>query len=65
MEGRTTGRWLEIGTSNIGSDGVNGTHNVDIDRLPLGFGGHILLVPIGTKPPEPVPEPERPGEGRG
>jgi hypothetical protein len=35
-ESRTTGSWLEIGTSNIGSDGIKGTHHVDIDRLPVG-----------------------------
>lgn len=61
-ESRTSWRWLEIGTANIENDGKNGAHQVDIDRLPVfGFGGHIRLVPIGTKPPEPEAEPERPG----
>jgi hypothetical protein len=65
-ETRTTGRWLEIGTSNIGSDGINGTHHLDIDRLPVGgFSGRVLLVPIGTKPSDPLPDPERPGEDQG
>jgi hypothetical protein len=53
-ETRTTGRWLEIGAANIESDGKNGAHHIYIDRLPLGgFGGHILLQPVGTKPPNP------------
>jgi hypothetical protein len=60
---RTTGHWLEIGSANIESDGKNGAHHVFIDRLPVGgFGGHILLHKIGAKPPDPQPEPERPGE---
>ena len=63
-ETRTSWRWLEIGTANIEVDSKNGTHHVDLDRLPVGgFGGHILLQPIGTKPPEPQAEPERPGAG--
>lgn len=62
-ETRTSGRWLEIGSANIESDGRNDAHHIFIDRLPVGgFGGHILLHPIGTKPPDPQPEPERPGE---
>jgi hypothetical protein len=53
-ETRTTGRWLEIGAANIESDGKNGAHHIYIDRLPLGgFGGHILLQPVGTNPPNP------------
>lgn len=65
-ETRSSGRWVEIGTANIAGDPKNGTHFADIDRLPVGgFGGHILFVPIGTKPPDPRPEPERPGEETG
>jgi len=61
-ETRTVGRWLEIGTANIQRDGAGG-HHVYLDRLPLGgFGGHILLQPVGVRPPDPLPEPERPGE---
>jgi len=62
-ETRTSGRWLEIGAANIDVDGKNGVHHISIDRLPVGgFGGHITLHPVGTKPPDPQPEPERPGE---
>jgi hypothetical protein len=62
-ETKTSWRWLEIGTANIDADGKNGAHQVDLDRIPLGgFGGHIKLVPIGTKPPDPQNEPERPGQ---
>ena len=54
---------MEIGTANIKPDGTSGSHLIDLDRLPLGgFGGHILLQPIGVRPPDPMPEPERPGE---
>jgi hypothetical protein len=53
-ETRTSGRWLEIGTAYIQSDGKAGGHHVYLDRLPIGgFGGHILLQPIGVKPPDP------------
>jgi hypothetical protein len=63
-ETRTSWRWLEIGTANLDADGRNGTHQVELDRLPVGgFGGHIRLVPIGTKPPDPPSEPERPAQG--
>jgi len=62
-ETRSSGRWLEIGTANIRPDGTTGGHYVDLDRLPLGgFGGHILLQPIGVRPPDPMAEPDRPGE---
>jgi hypothetical protein len=62
-ETRTVGRWLEVGTANIQRDGAGGGHHVYLDRLPLGgFGGHILLQPVGVRPPDPLPEPERPGE---
>jgi hypothetical protein len=64
-ETRTSGRWLEIGEANIQSDGTNGAHQVYLNRLPMGgFSGHFLLQPIGTKPPNPQPEPERPGENQ-
>jgi len=63
-ETRTSGRWLEIGTANIQGDAANGGHHIHLDRLPLGgFGGHILLVPTGAKPPDPSSEPERASEG--
>ena len=54
---------MEIGTANIKPDGTSGGHHINLDRLPLGgFGGHIILQPIGVRPPDPMPEPERPGE---
>ncbi len=62
-ETRTNGRWLEVGTAKIGADGTTGGHYVFLDRLPIGgFGGHILLQPIGVRPPDPLAEPGRPGE---
>ncbi len=62
-ETRTSGRWLEVGTAKIRPDGTTGGHYIYLDRLPIGgFGGHILLQPIGVRPPDPIAEPERPGE---
>ena len=62
-ETRTRSRWLEIGEAQIQIDGAAGTHHVNLNRLPLGgFGGHIMLFPRGQKPPEPIPETERPAE---
>jgi len=62
-ESRASGRWLEIGVANIEVDGRTGAHHVYIDRLPVGgFGGHILLQPIGVPPPDPQVAPSRPGE---
>jgi hypothetical protein len=54
-ETRTSGRWLEIGVANIDSDGKNGVHRIYIYRLPVGgFGGNVLLQPIGTKPADQI-----------
>jgi hypothetical protein len=62
-ETSTSGRWLEIGVAKVESDGENGSHHIHIDRLPIGgFGGHILIHPIGSRPPDPQPVPARPGE---
>ena len=59
-ESRIAFRWLDIGTARIEEDG-RGNHQVYIDRLPVGgFNGRIYLSPIGVKPPEPTPEPQRP-----
>jgi hypothetical protein len=61
-EGRTAFRWLEIGAARIEDDGT-GNHQVYVDRLPVGgFSGRIHLSPIGTKPPDPTPQPRRPDE---
>jgi hypothetical protein len=57
-ETRECGRWLEIGTASVRTDNSSGGHHVYLDRLPIGgFGGHILLQPIGVKPPDPEPGP--------
>jgi hypothetical protein len=56
-ETRTTGRWLEIGTAYIESSSTAVSHQVYIDRLPVGgFAGHIRLQPVGVKPPDPEPQ---------
>jgi hypothetical protein len=60
-EGRSVFRWLEIGDARIESGGP-GTHHVYLDRLPVGgFGGHVILLPIGVAPPD--PDPQRPDDG--
>lgn len=62
-ETRTRFRWLEVGEAELQPDGGSGSHHVYLDRLPVGgFTGHIVLHPRGTRPPDPIPEPERPGE---
>lgn len=62
-ETRTRFRWLEIGEAELQLDGRNGSHHVYIDRLPVGgFTGHIALHPRGTRPPDPLPEPETSGD---
>jgi len=63
-ESRLRSRWIEIGHARIYRDG-NNVHHVYLDRLPIGgFSGHVHLSPVGVKPPEPEPQPERP-EGNG
>ena len=53
-ESRTTGIWLEIGTAYIRAD-AGGAHHIYLNRVPLGgFGGHLLLQPLGVSPPEPA-----------
>jgi hypothetical protein len=62
-ENRQISRYIEIGSARIEKD-LNGVHHVYLDRLPIGgFTGHVYLSPKGVKPPDPKPEPERPGEG--
>ena len=64
-EGRKFGRWLEIGTARTEGQGA-GLIRVYLDRLPIGgFTGGVLLSPIGTVPPMPEPQPQRPGQGSG
>lgn len=60
-EGKRYGRWLEIGKVRLDSDGVI---HVFLDRTPVGgFNGYAHCSPIGVKPPDPEPPPQRPGEG--
>ena len=55
-EGKSHGRWLEIGTARLESTGAI---HLFLDRTPIGgFNGYSYLAPIGAKPPP--PEPERP-----
>jgi hypothetical protein len=62
-ETRNRLRWLEVGEAELQLDGRSGSHNIYLDRLPVGgFTGHIVLHPCGTRPADPVPEPARPGE---
>jgi hypothetical protein len=58
-EGKRTSRWLEIGKAKLESD-TNVIH-VSLDRTPVGgFNGYVYLAPVGTKPQEPDPQPDRP-----
>jgi hypothetical protein len=54
------GRWLEVGEARFEKDGIA---HVFLDRLPIGgFTGYVYLSPMGTKPPVPELQPERPGQ---
>lgn len=60
-ESRLRSRWIEIGHARIEAES-GGVHHVFLDRLPIGgFAGHVYLSPVGVKPPEPEPQPDRPG----
>jgi hypothetical protein len=60
-ESRTRSRYIEIGHARIEKAGD--IHQVFLDRLPIGgFTGHVFLSPIGVKPQDPEPQPERPVE---
>jgi hypothetical protein len=55
--GKKLGRWLEVGSGRIDSDGVH----VFLDRTPVGgFSGYVRLTPHGSPPPLPQPKPQRP-----
>jgi hypothetical protein len=61
-ETRSVFRWLEVGVAHIDSTDKNG-HHIYLDRLPIGaFTGHIHLSPIGVRPNDPEPQPERPSD---
>jgi hypothetical protein len=63
-ESRQRSRYIEIGHARI--ENTTNIHHIFLDRLPLGgFSGHIFLSPIGDKPADPEPQPERPGEVEG
>lgn len=60
-ESRLRSRYIEIGHARIEKDGD--VHHIFLDRLPIGgFTGHVFLSPIGVKPLDPEPQPERPVE---
>ena len=60
-ESRQRSRYIEIGHARIEKAGD--VHHVFLERLPIGgFTGHVFLSPIGVKPADPAPHPERPGE---
>jgi len=58
-ESKRMSRWLEIGKARL-EDDTRIVH-VALDRTPVGgFNGYVCLSPIGLKPPEPEPQPDRP-----
>lgn len=60
-ESRLRSRYLEVGYARI--EKIGDLHQIFLDRLPVGgFTGHIFLSPIGVKPPDPEPQPERPND---
>ena len=60
-ESRQRSRYIEIGHARIENTGE--VHHIFLDRLPIGgFTGHVFLSPIGVKPADPEPQPERPSE---
>jgi hypothetical protein len=64
QERRENGYWIEIGYAWMELAGDR--HRLFFDRLPTGgFSGHVFLSPVGVKPPEPEPQPERPAAGEG
>jgi len=61
-EGRRFHRWLEIGKARM--EGPGKPADVMLDRTPIGgWNGYVYLAPIGTKPPDPDPEPHHPAQG--
>ena len=58
-KGRRLGRWIDEGVARFEPDG---SVNVYLHSLPIGgFNGRIHLAKIGTRPPEIMPAPQRPG----
>ena len=72
-ESRQRSRYIEIGHGSSDKArcpncrhefAFSGVHHALLDRLPTGgFTGHVTFSPIGVKPPEDEPQPERPLEG--
>lgn len=72
-ENRLRSRWIEIGTSASekarcphcdNQFPYSGVHQALLDRLPTGgFDGRVTFSPIGVRPSDPEPKPERPDEG--
>jgi len=71
-EGRHRSRWIEIGHGSSEKARCpncrheftfSGVYQAILDRLPTGgFGGQVTFSPVGVKPSDPEPMPERPGE---
>ena len=58
-KGRRIGRWIEEGVARLEPDG---SVNIYLHSLPIGgWDGRIHLAKIGTKPPDAMPMPHRPG----
>jgi hypothetical protein len=63
-KGRRVGRWIEEGVARLDPDGE--VSWVYLHSLPIGgFDGRICLTKIGTRPPEVMPAPQRPGSNGG
>ena len=57
-EGKTYGRWLEVGNARQDADGII---HLFMDRLPIGgFNGYVFIAPKGMQPE--FTEPERRGQ---
>jgi hypothetical protein len=58
--GKKFSHWLEIGTGQMGDDGIT-VFIASLDRLPIGgFDGEVHFAPVGSEPLP--PKPLRPGE---
>jgi hypothetical protein len=72
-ETRARSRWIEIGhgaTDKVRCPNCDhrfpfsGVHHAVLDRLPTGgFSGHVTFSPVGARPVDPEPKPERPENG--
>jgi hypothetical protein len=61
FQGRHFRKWVEIGEARVtATDGITIVHYYN-DAHVRGDTGYTCLLPIGMKPPEPTPQPARPG----